>query len=82
MIVTFYTKEHCPLCDKGYREVETFAKEYELSIRKVDIYSDDTLLEKFHLMIPVVYYESHELGFGQLSADELEESFKQIEKEK
>ncbi|AIC95565.1 glutaredoxin family protein [Shouchella lehensis] len=82
MIVTFYTKENCPLCEKGYKEVSAFAREKRLSINKIDIYSDDTLLEKFQLMIPVVYYRSHELGFGQLNADELVDRFNQIEKEK
>lgn len=81
MNVVFYTKDHCPLCEKGFEEVRQVAEEHQLVIEKIDIYSDDALLEKFQLMIPVVYYGEYELGYGQLDANKLDAQLKRIQKE-
>lgn len=67
MKVIFYTKEKCPLCDKGLLVLEEIKKEIPLEITSVDIYQDDHLLEKYQIMIPVVEINGVEVDYGILS---------------
>ncbi|GAE31608.1 glutaredoxin family protein [Halalkalibacter hemicellulosilyticus] len=65
--IIVYSKQHCPLCDKAIAQIEMLKEQYEFSIRVIDIYEDDELLEKYQLMIPVVEIEGEEVDFGQIS---------------
>ncbi|WP_170885660.1 glutaredoxin family protein [Bacillus alkalicellulosilyticus] len=69
--VTFFSKENCSLCDKGYKLLEELANEIPLSISVVDIYEDDELLEKYQIMIPVVNFKGDDIDFGILSKNKL-----------
>ncbi|MCK0473014.1 glutaredoxin family protein [Halalkalibacter sp. APA_J-10(15)] len=69
--IVIYSKHHCPLCDKAIAKIKTLKEQYELSIRVIDIYEDDELLEKYQLMIPVVEIEGEEIDFGQISENKL-----------
>ena len=64
MKVTLYSKENCSLCDKGKKILEELQEEIQFSIEEVDIYKDDTLLEKYQIMIPVAEVDGEMLGSG------------------
>lgn len=64
MKVTLYSKENCSLCDKGKKILEELQAELKFSIEEVDIYKDDTLLEKYQIMIPVAEVDGDMLGYG------------------
>lgn len=69
--VIFYSKENCPLCDKGMAVLEQVAKEFPLEIEIKDIYKDDELLEKYQIMIPVVEIAGKEVDYGILSENKI-----------
>ncbi|WP_416147154.1 glutaredoxin family protein [Salipaludibacillus sp. HK11] len=54
MIIYFYTKKDCPLCDKGFAELQLLKKEASFDIEVRDIYTDDIWLEKYQIRIPVI----------------------------
>lgn len=68
----FYTKEACLLCDEAYSLLEILALEYSIDIESVDIYTDDALLEKYHIDIPVVKINDEELTGSALTYERLE----------
>lgn len=70
--VIFYTKEQCLLCDEAYSLLELLAYEYPIEIESIDIYTDDQLLEKYHVDIPVVKINERELVGAQLDLEQLE----------
>lgn len=71
MELHFYTKQGCPLCDKGYEIVKDIANEYSMSVNVHDIYENDIWLEAYQLMIPVVQMEAVELDFGLLNKQKI-----------
>ncbi|MCM3718251.1 glutaredoxin family protein [Fictibacillus phosphorivorans] len=70
----FYTKEHCPLCDKAHNLLKDLQKEITFNIKTVDIYKDDTLLEKYGLMIPVIEVDGTEIDYGIISIDKVKKA--------
>ncbi|SES41737.1 Glutaredoxin-like domain [Salipaludibacillus aurantiacus] len=54
MKVFFYTKEKCPLCDKGLEKLKSLEDSADLEIEMRDIYSKDEWLEKYQIRIPVI----------------------------
>lgn len=80
MNIKFYTKEHCPLCDKGLLVLEEIKKDIPLSIEQIDIYKDDTLLEKYQIMIPVVEIDGVEVDYGILSEVKIREFIEEKQK--
>lgn len=71
MKIKFYTKENCPLCDKGMVVLMKINKEIPITIESIDIYKDDELLEKYQIMIPVVEVDGVEVDFGILSEEKI-----------
>jgi thiol-disulfide isomerase/thioredoxin len=65
--VVFYTKEHCPLCDKAHKLLQEMQQEIPFHIEAIDIYKDDVLLERYGLMIPVIEVEGEEIDYGIIS---------------
>lgn len=74
LTVTLYTKEKCPLCDKGKEILTEIQHEIAFDLEVFDIYKDDELLEKYQLMIPVVCISNEEIDFGQLSKRKIKEA--------
>ena len=54
--VLFYTKAHCPLCDKAGELLAQLQSEYEFTIQEVDITSDDELFSTYRFTIPVISF--------------------------
>ncbi|KPB04633.1 glutaredoxin family protein [Bacillus sp. CHD6a] len=69
MNIQFYTKVDCPLCDKAKAKLNELQSEIDFTIEEFDIYKDDTLLEKYQLMIPVVEHEGEMLSYGQVDKE-------------
>ncbi|WP_017726324.1 glutaredoxin family protein [Halalkalibacterium ligniniphilum] len=69
--VTFYTKEQCPLCEKGFTLLKALQRELSFSINVIDIYQEDALVEKYGMMIPVVAIDNEEIDFGILSEEKI-----------
>ena len=70
--LVFFSKEDCPLCDKGLVVVRRLARRYDLRIEKVDIQSDPALQAKYGERIPVLMWGEAELGWGLLSERAIE----------
>ncbi|MFA9559556.1 glutaredoxin family protein [Evansella sp. AB-rgal1] len=50
----FYTKNGCPLCDKGLMILKDLQKKYNFEIQERDIYTSDEWLETYQIRIPVI----------------------------
>lgn len=66
-----YTREKCPLCDKAKKILDELVDEIGISYQEIDIYSDDELLERFGLMIPVLELDGEVIQFGNLDKPSL-----------
>lgn len=68
----FYTKENCLLCDEAYSLVELLIADYPVEVEVIDIYTDDELLEKYHVDIPVVKLNGQTLIGNELTIDRID----------
>ncbi|GAA0307815.1 glutaredoxin [Gracilibacillus halotolerans] len=68
MIVEFvlYMKENCSLCEDAKVVLDLLKNEYLFEYREKDIYTDEELLEKYHLSIPVLEYRNHVVDEGNI----------------
>ncbi|MBJ8007622.1 MULTISPECIES: glutaredoxin family protein [Bacillus cereus group] len=66
MKVVLYTKKDCGLCVKAKQILKEVQGEYSFQIEEIDIYEDNDLLEKYHLMIPVVEIGGKQVGYGNI----------------
>ncbi|WLR53309.1 glutaredoxin family protein [Bacillus tianshenii] len=69
MEVVLYSRKKCPLCDQARDVLIELQNEFPLNIKEVDIYSDDELLEKYQLMIPVVDIDGEQADYGMIVKD-------------
>ncbi len=69
VIINFYTKENCSLCDKGKAILIELSSEFPISITEYDIYKDDELLELYGVMIPVVEIDGEQVAYGMIKKD-------------
>jgi glutaredoxin len=65
--ITLYTRRSCPLCDKAKSTLLELNKDWEFTLEEIDIESSDELTEQYGLMIPVVYIDGVEAGFGVIN---------------
>lgn len=66
MEMIFYTRQRCPLCEKGKQVLIELQKEWDFTIVERDIDTNDQWTEEYGLMIPVVVFEGEEIQYGQL----------------
>ncbi|XP_041979796.1 acetyl-CoA acetyltransferase, mitochondrial isoform X2 [Aricia agestis] len=78
-VLTFYTKDPCPLCDIVMEELEPYKN--RLEIRKVDITLKENLrwLRLYRLDIPVLFLNGRFLCMHRLNHDVLERRLLRIE---
>ena len=73
-MITFYTRQNCPLCEEAKLMIELVQEDYPLEYKEVDIESDDVLHEKYMLMIPVIEKNGEILIYGNIGYVELLEA--------
>lgn len=78
--LVFFSKDDCPLCDKGLAVAQRLAARHGLRIEKVDIESDPTLMEKYAERVPVLELDGAELGWGLLSERAIERKLESVVK--
>lgn len=61
-----YSREQCPLCVKAKQVLEEVKRESQVDYIEVDIHSDDDLLEKYGLMIPVIEWNERIIQYGNI----------------
>lgn len=66
MKVVLYTKKNCGLCVQAKQVLQEVQCEYSFQIEEIDIYEDNDLLEKYHLMIPVVEIDGKQVEYGKI----------------
>ena len=66
MEVVLYTKTDCGLCVQAKQVLQEVQCEYSFQIKEIDIYEDNDLLEKYHLMIPVVEIGGKQVEYGNI----------------
>ena len=66
LIVQFYTKPKCELCEDGYRLLKLVQEDYSFEIETINIEEDDAIHEEYMLMIPVVKYGPNIIQWGRL----------------
>ncbi|WP_243290516.1 glutaredoxin family protein [Bacillus sp. FJAT-47783] len=66
MNIKLYTKEGCTLCDEAMEVLTELQESFALHIEEIDIYKDDSLLEKYQLMIPVIEMDRKILQYGKI----------------
>ncbi|PWU69248.1 glutaredoxin family protein [Gracilibacillus dipsosauri] len=79
MIVKLYGKKDCSLCLDAKILLEILQEEYGFEIEVIDIYQDETLLDKFHLIIPVVEIEGEIVDTEIIDLPKIENFLKTIQ---
>lgn len=71
-----YTREKCPLCDKAKLVLEELQAEEGWEFETIDIYTDDELLERYGLMIPVIEWGEEIIQYGLVEKQKLIQKIK------
>jgi glutaredoxin len=66
MIVQFYTRPGCHLCEEARLMLKLVQEDIAFEIHEVNIEEDEELHEKYMLMIPVVEFEGEIIQYGQV----------------
>ena len=66
MIVHFYTRPGCHLCDDARMMLKLVQEDVPFQIEERNIEEDDQLHEKYMLMIPVVEYQGEIIQYGNV----------------
>jgi glutaredoxin len=69
--LTFYTKDHCSLCEKAFHLLQELRQEYGFELDVVDITQSEKAWEAFRHMVPVVSMAGEVKAFGRIDEDEL-----------
>ncbi|WP_368652627.1 glutaredoxin family protein [Ornithinibacillus sp. 4-3] len=70
--VIFYQKNNCTLCDEASALLEVFQMEYEFSVEKRDIDTNDEWLLAYLIQIPVVEIAGEQLNCEQIDYTSLD----------
>lgn len=54
IIISFYTKSDCPLCDEAEMLLDEMSGYFGYSVRKIDIMTDMDAYERYRHRIPVI----------------------------
>ena len=69
--VTVYSKKECHLCEIAKEELEVIRREFDFTIKEVDIEKDTLSYEKFKHQIPVVEVDGEIISSGRLNGKKL-----------
>ncbi len=82
ILIKFYTKPKCPLCDKARRLLNGLRKEYSLDVDEVNILNDPDLYELYKYEIPVLLSPGLFQLQGRIEEEKLRENLDQVFHEK
>ena len=54
VVVTFITRNNCPLCEKGWEILSSVAARYRVEVVARDVDTDESLFKQFSDRVPVV----------------------------
>ena len=66
MRIYFYSRPNCTLCEEGLHTLKLVQEDVPFEIEVMNIEQDDTLHEKYMLMIPVVTLNDQIVQYGKL----------------
>lgn len=66
MIVHYYTRKNCSLCEEGKLMLELAQEDHGFEIEERDIDTSDEWTEKYGLMIPVVEVDGEIIQAGNI----------------
>lgn len=78
MNINFYTQPNCPLCDEAEEKLEYVCETFNVSYEKINIHSDDDLLETYQLRVPVITANNQTLAEGSVFITDLEKSIRSL----
>ncbi|ENH96913.1 glutaredoxin-like protein [Gracilibacillus halophilus YIM-C55.5] len=77
MVVDFYTKTNCELCDEARIILEMVQQQYGFQLREHDIYEgSDQMFETYHLIIPAIQVDGELVAYGNIDLETVELYFK------
>ena len=77
MQVILYSRPQCHLCVEVRDMLDLICDMMDLTYQEIDIHSDDELLEKYQLMIPVVEVDGEFVLSGKFSYSALKKSLEE-----
>ena len=78
LIVTFYTKAGCHLCDDARALLDEIADQTSYQLTEIDIRSDMDIFETYRYRIPVIVINETTVVEGRITYDELADAFHQV----
>lgn len=71
MLIRYYTKSGCHLCEEGYEILFNLNRTFPFMFEVIDIMGDDSLIEQYGLLIPVVEVENQMFQFGKVNGKQI-----------
>ena len=78
MIVHYYTRKNCGLCDEGKLMLNLAQEDYGFEIVERDIDTSDEWTEKYGLMIPVVEVDGEMIQAGNIDFVTISKRFQKM----
>ncbi|RKJ33077.1 glutaredoxin family protein [Butyricicoccus sp. 1XD8-22] len=66
MIIKYYSRQDCLLCEEGFTVLKLVQEELHFDIEIINIEENDQMHEKYMLMIPVVECNGEVVQYGNL----------------
>lgn len=76
LVLTLYTRPGCHLCETMLEQLQPFIEQYPIEVQLVDIDSDDELLRRYAIKIPVLALDGETLCQYQLDPQVLGQALK------
>jgi len=76
LALTLYSRPGCHLCEVMLEQLQPFLEKYSLEVQLVDIESDDELLRRYAIKIPVLALDGETLCQYQLDPQVLTQALK------
>ena len=75
--ITIYSKKECHLCDIAKEELEDIRREFDFSLKEINIEKDTVAFEKFKHLIPVVEVDGKIISTGKVNGKKIKDILKQ-----
>lgn len=75
--ITIYSKKECHLCDIAKEELEDIRREFDFSLKEINIEKDTVAFEKFKHQIPVVEVDGKIISTGKVNGKKIKDLLKQ-----